>query len=77
MKPKSQTKNPLDIWPRRIALAIALGGVFLAHRSALSQEVTAEDVSLAPVTVVGDAMNIRNIAGSAALIDQQQIQRQN
>jgi len=77
MKPKSQTKNPLDIWPRRIALAIALGGVFLAHRSAFSQEVTAEDVSLAPVTVVGDAMNIRNIAGSAALIDQQQIQRQN
>lgn len=69
--------NPLDIWPRRIALAIALGGVFLAHRSALSQEATAEDVSLAPVTVVGDAMNIRNIAGSAALIDQQQIQRQN
>ena len=77
MKPKSQTKNPLDIWPRRIALAIALGGVFLAHRSAFSQEVTAEDVSLAPVTVVGDAMNVRNIAGSAALIDQQQIQRQN
>jgi len=77
MKPKSQTKNPLDIWPRRIALAIALGGVFLAHRSAFSQEATAEDVSLAAVTVVGDAMNIRNIAGSAALIDQQQIQRQN
>ena len=50
----------------------------IAHRHAFSQEVaaTSEAVSLAPVTVVGDALNIPNIAGSAAVVDQQQIQRQ-
>ena len=38
--------------------------------------VASDAIDLAPITVIGDAMNIPNIAGSAALVDQQQIQRQ-
>lgn len=77
MKPFSSSPAS-DPWPRRLALAIALGGLFISHRHAFSQEaaVPSEAVSLAPVTVVGDALNIPNIAGSAAVVDQQQIQRQ-
>ena len=70
---------------RPAAVALATGVLAFAHRPLSAQEaapvllptVAADAVDLAPITVIGDAVNIRQIAGSAALIDEQQIQRQN
>jgi Fe(3+) dicitrate transport protein len=84
--------KPLDSSPhqpvlarlaRPIAVALAAGAIAFSHRSASAQEaaaaapaVASAAVDLAPITVVGDAVNIPQIAGSAAVIDEQQIQRQ-
>lgn len=59
--------------------ALTVAGT-LALTSASAQEaaptIAADAIDLAPITVIGDAVNIPRIAGSAALVDQQQIQRQ-
>ncbi len=54
-----------------LALTLQTGGA-----QEIAPTIAADAIDLAPITVIGDAMNIPNIAGSAALIDQQQIQRQ-
>lgn len=70
---------------RPTTLALAVAGLAVALRPASAQDsiaapvsptTTSATVDLAPVMVIGDAINIPQIAGSAALIDQQQIQRQ-
>jgi len=66
---------------RPAALALAVATLALVHRSASAQDTPAAATAapaadLAPITVIGDAVNIPQIAGSAAVIDQQQIQRQ-
>jgi Fe(3+) dicitrate transport protein len=68
---------------RPVAIALAAGVLVFSHRSVHAQEasaleptVAAAGVDLAPITVIGDAVNLPQIAGSAALVDEQQIQRQ-
>jgi Fe(3+) dicitrate transport protein len=69
---------------RPAAVALAAGVLVFAHRPLSAQEaapvllptVAADAVDLAPITVIGEAVNIPKIAGSAAFIDEQQIQRQ-
>jgi len=64
--------------PRFIHLALALAlGAIAPNLSAQEQQAPAPAaVDLAPITVIGDAANIPQIAGSAAVLDLQQIQRQ-
>lgn len=68
---------------RPTAIALAIGALVFAHHSASGQEqsvtlptASTGTVDLAPITVIGDAINIPQIAGSAAVVDIQQIQRQ-
>ncbi len=65
---------------RPLALGIVLVGSFLTHRSASAQEagptIASDAIQLAPITVIGDVANIPQIAGSAAVVETQQIQRQ-
>jgi len=64
-------------------MGMALGGLAAIGSPVTAQEAVtaaatapAEATDLAPVTVIGEAAQIPRIAGSAAVIDQQQIQRQ-
>jgi Fe(3+) dicitrate transport protein len=83
MRPTYSLPQTLHPMVRPTAIALAIATLALAHRSASAQEalvsaptVAAGTVDLAPITVIGDAINIPKIAGSAAVIDVQQIQRQ-
>jgi Fe(3+) dicitrate transport protein len=74
---------PTSRLARPAAIALAAGVLVLAHRTAAAQEapmisptISADAIDLAPITVIGEAVNIPQIAGSAALVDEQQIQRQ-
>jgi Fe(3+) dicitrate transport protein len=84
MKPNSPLFLSFAHVARPTALALAAGVLILAHRTANAQEsaapvatVASNAVDLAPITVIGEAAKIPQIAGSAAVIETQQIQRQN
>jgi Fe(3+) dicitrate transport protein len=78
MKPHLHLPLPARL-ARPAAIALATAALVLAHRSVSAQEAVPAATAaaeLAPITVIGDAINIPQVAGSAAVINQEQIQRQ-
>jgi Fe(3+) dicitrate transport protein len=78
MKPHLPLPLPARL-ARPAAVVLATAALVLAHRSAAAQEpapAATAAAELAPITVIGDAVNIPQVAGSAAVINQEQIQRQ-
>lgn len=85
MKSSAVSASFSGVYPRcRLIFSLSVAGLLPAAATGWGQEagggvaspVAGGEVNLAPVTVVGEAINIPRIAGSAAVIDQQQIQRQ-
>ncbi len=74
--PLLHQSNTTPHWARSVLAAACAFAWAAACAQEAASTIAADAIDLAPVTVIGDAPNILRIAGSAAVVNEQQIQRQ-